>query len=113
VSHGKRIAIETRDTGAPPPKTNWRRAKAFVLVPGFWLERLETTRSAATIKLALRILHLNWKSKGQSITLSNVVVASVCYRRAKWRALRELEQLGLIRVEAKARNSPRILVLEQ
>ena len=69
-------------------------------MPGTWIERLATARYIASYRLALHILYRHWKGGGEPFTLSNGMVAMEGVgRRAKWRALQELEQLGLITVE--------------
>jgi hypothetical protein len=110
IRHGKRIAVETLEIPGMKPKPRRRRSDAFVMVPWAWVERLERTRNATTMKIAHRLLHLDWKSQGQPAALSNIAVARFVGRRGKWRALRELERLGLIRVERRTGSSPKIVV---
>jgi hypothetical protein len=84
----------------------------FVMVPGWWVGRLKTPRNLATYPLALQLLHLAWKSGSPSIDLSNErLVGSAVSRWAKWRALAELEELGLVTVERRRRKSPRVGVI--
>jgi hypothetical protein len=79
----------------------------FVQVPGFWVDRLKKPRCAATYPLALQLLRLAWRTGGSSIELSNerLTVQGV-NRWGKWRALAELEKLGLVIVERRRRKSP-------
>ena len=109
IRRGKRIAVKTLEI--PTRTARRKRSDAFVMVPWGWVERLEGTRNATAIKIAHRLLHLDWKNKGQPIALSNVAVSRFSDRRAKWRALRELERLCLIRVERRTGSSPKIIVL--
>jgi hypothetical protein len=111
LRQGRLIEVETLFDPAWLDKPKRKRADAFVMVPLVWAERLETTRNATTIKVALRLLYLVWKNKGQPIALSNMAVARFADRRRKWRALRELERLGLIKVERRAGSSPMIVVV--
>lgn len=95
-----------------PPKRAKRRRQQFIMVPWAWHERLAQAHSTASYTVALHLLHLNWKSGGQPVLLSNAALAGLgVERRAKWRAIRELEEIGLIRVETRPRKSPAITVL--
>ena len=81
------------------------------MVPWSWVERLAKARFTATYRVALHILYRHWKGGGESFTLSNGAVAMEGVgRRAKWRALGELERLGLITVERRPRRTPLIAV---
>ena len=96
----------------PRRSQNWRQQ--FVQVPGVWVERLAKARHIATYRIALHVLYRHWKTSGEPFTLSNGMVAMEGVgRRAKWRALQEMEQLGLITIERRKRKTPRITVLVQ
>jgi hypothetical protein len=91
------------------PRKIRKRREHFVKVPWTWVERLVKARYTATYRVALHVLYRHWKGSGKPFTLSNGMVAMEgVERRAKWRALRELEQLGLITIERRKRKSPRI-----
>jgi hypothetical protein len=61
--------------------------------------------------VALHLLYRHWKNGGQSFLLGNRALEKEAVSRfAKWRALDELEQLGLISIERRLRRSPRITV---
>ena len=86
--------------------------RPFVKVPSVWVERLREARYVATYRVALHLLHQHWKSHGRPLTLSNgALEREGVTRRAKWRALRELEALRLIMVERRPRQSPRVVLL--
>jgi hypothetical protein len=87
-------------------KTRKRRER-FVMVPWAWIERLARARYIATYRVAHHVLYRHWEGGGEPFTLSNGAMEGV-ERRAKWRALRELEQLGLITIERRKRKTPRI-----
>ena len=77
-----------------------------------WREQLTKARYIATYRAALHILMRNWESGGKPFTLSNGALALEGVKRsAKWRALQDLEQLGLITIERRKRKSPRITAL--
>ena len=87
------------------------RRQPFVMVPWTWIERLAETSSANAYRVALHLLHRHWKNNGQPFLLANGVLAAAGVTRfAKWRALAELERLGLISVERRTRRTPRITV---
>jgi hypothetical protein len=86
-----------------------RRREQFVMVPWTWVERLARARFTATYRVALHALHEHWRNGGKPFTLSNSAVKGV-ERRAKWRALRELEQFGLVTIERRKRKTPLIAV---
>jgi hypothetical protein len=91
-----------------------KRHERFVMVPWAWVERLARARFTATYRVALHILYRHWEGGGEPFTLSNGAVAmGGVGRRAKWRALRELEQFGLITIERRKRKTPLIAVTVQ
>jgi DNA-binding FadR family transcriptional regulator len=81
-------------------------------VPGPWVELLVSARHISTYRVALYLLHRNWKEGGRSSPLANGVVEEYgVSRRQKWEALRELERLGLVQVERRPRKSPLVTVI--
>ena len=89
---------------------NWRRD--FVRVPWSWIDRLTAASRGSTYRLALLLLYEHWRGGAQPIKVSNVKVAGDGLSRgSKARALRELERLGLVRVERRSRKSPWVTVL--
>jgi hypothetical protein len=84
----------------------------FVRVPCWWIERLaKSTRYRVTFLVALHLLYQHWKLRGQPIKLANgVLKMEGVSRGTKWRALRELEQAGLISIERRLRKSPVVTV---
>jgi hypothetical protein len=82
----------------------------YVKLPLIWIERLKDA-NATTCHLAHHLLLLRWKawSKSAAILLPNDgLKEDGINRRAKWRALRDLEQRGLITIECQAKRSPLI-----
>jgi hypothetical protein len=99
---GRAIEIETLDRpGVLRPK--WERR--HVQVPWFWVEQLRKVRLPSTHDVANVILYEYWRRGRRAFPLSNKKV-SWTSRRTKWRALAELEALGLIAIERKPRQSP-------
>ena len=88
-----------------------KRREHFVTVPWAWVERLANA-SGKTWLMAAWLLYRHWKDKGAPIKLANGMLRiDGISRRTKWRALNELESLGLIAVERRDSRSPVIRVL--
>jgi hypothetical protein len=88
-----------------------RHRQQFTKFPDSWSRRLRSARGV-TYRVALFILRQYWKSNGRSVRLSNTALAREGVgRHSKWRALHELEEAGLIRVEKRPRKSPLATVL--
>ena len=77
-----------------------RSGREFTIVPRSWSDRLKGARHVNTYKLAVYLLYQYWRA-GKPIALTNVALAStgVPNPRSKWRALCDLERLGLVEVE--------------
>jgi hypothetical protein len=91
-----------------------KRRQHFVKVPWTWVERLSDTRRLSTYRVAMHVLYIHWKRGGQPFPLSNgMLMMEGITRWSKWDALKELERLGLVRVERRRRKSPLITVIIQ
>jgi len=94
------------------PKKIQKRQQHFIKVPWFWFEKLQKVKSAQTYRLALLLLYLHWRGSGGPVKLANgTPKAEGISRQSKWRALVELEQLGLIVIERRSRRSPVVRLL--
>jgi hypothetical protein len=83
----------------------------FTKFPDSWADRLRSARGV-TYRAALFILRQHWKTSGQPVRLSNTALAAEGVgRNSKWRALRELEEARLIRVEKRPRRSPVAIII--
>jgi hypothetical protein len=103
------LRLKPTEVARPGRPKKWRRF--YVQVPWPWVERLQSARRVSTWRLALLLLYESWRSGGQPIVLSNsLAVAEGVSRRSKWRALEELETLGLIQVQRRRRQSPRLIL---
>jgi hypothetical protein len=91
-----------------PNRKRWQRR--YVAIPWAWVTALQTTQRACTYKLAIALLYESWKrGGGQPVVISNAFAArGGVGKRAKWRALSELERRGLVRVERGAGRAPRV-----
>jgi hypothetical protein len=96
----------------PVSKRRPGRKGEFVVVPLEWMHRLAGARYKATTTLALHLLHRAFKERHHTIKVANGLLAlKGVSRRQKWRALLELESMGLIKVEHRGRRSPGITLL--
>jgi len=94
----------------PGKRKKWQRH--FVNVPWEWVRRPQGTKHAGSVyPLAHLLLYEDWHAGGRPIVLSNALAAEVGLSRpSKWRALNELEELGLVQVKRQARKAPRVTV---
>jgi hypothetical protein len=89
-----------------------RHRQQFVKVTWAWIEHLKGARLPATHMVGYLILYQHWKTGGQPVPVSTVALRALGVSRwAKWRALKELEQLGMVRVQKHPRRAPRATVL--
>jgi hypothetical protein len=113
-SHGKWIEVGYLDD---PPKGKARRPKRkpfkidWVKLPNNWIERLERVRRLGTFKLAHRILREDYKRQciGGEIVLSTTTTGMS--RCARYHAVRELVELGLIRTQQEGSGAVRVTEL--
>lgn len=97
--------LKPKTAGRSKPGKKWQRQ--FVRVPWLWIDRLKASNRGSTYRLALLLLYEHWRTGGRPVRLSNVMLAGDgVARRSKWRALRELEKLGLVKVERRPRKAP-------
>jgi hypothetical protein len=123
------VAVETESTEAPfKPRRARRKPRPeprsqvdfpFKCLPDLWIEKLQGARSVATWKLAAHLLELDWKQyrkpflEGEPIVLPNGwLKASNLSRRDKVRSLRELRDLGMVRVQFRPRKSPLVTLIK-
>jgi hypothetical protein len=103
------LRVNSERVRQPARPKKWRRQ--FIRVPWQWVERLQETRRVSTYRLALLLLYEHWRTGGRPILLSNIGLADEGVgRRSKWRALAELEQVGLIELKRRRRHAPRAIV---
>ena len=98
----------------PQPATQRSAAASpkFLAVPTVWVQRLYGARGAATFKVVMHLLSKEYETHRQTVRLANVALMSIGITPyQKWRALAELERLGLVRVERRPRKSPMVTLL--
>jgi hypothetical protein len=92
---------------AAVPRKIQKRRKHFIMVPVHWYERLQDAHGRTTWQLALFLLYQHWKQTGKPIKLPNGMLKYDGINRAsKWRALKDLERLGLISIQRRLKRSP-------
>lgn len=90
-------------------RSKWRRQ--WVRVPWGWVERLRPVKRGTTYQLAFLLLYEHWRNGGRLTVLSNILAREVgLSRQVKWRALVELERRGLVKVERRQRQAPRLIL---
>jgi hypothetical protein len=87
-----------------------RQREQFIRVPMAWAGRLSGARYTATLKVALHLLDRAFRTRRSTVLLANAGLVGVT-RWQKWRAIEELETMGLIKVEHRPRRSPEITLL--
>jgi hypothetical protein len=108
TAHGKRMVVETLEPETPARKKRKPFKVEWVKLPTSWVERLEQCKRAATYKLAIRTLCEAFKRRqlGGEIILSAEVTRMP--RQTRYRATRELVELGLIEVEQRGKRAVRV-----
>lgn len=99
---------------SPSPKIvgKLRQNKRFVMIPIEWSDRLDAARCIATEKVARHLLIQSFRDHTKTVRLANDMLESKGITpKQKWRALKELEALGLISIEHRPRKSPKITLL--
>jgi hypothetical protein len=95
-----------QERSATVPRKIQQRRQQFVKVPWTWIEKLEGA-SGQTYHVAHYLLHLHWQQKGGPVKLANGMLRiDGVSRQSKWRALRDLEQRGLVTVKCRPNRSP-------
>jgi hypothetical protein len=110
----EKLATINRATAAKAEQRHPKQhpSKGFTIVPDNWEIKLRGCTHKATYPVAVFLLRQHWKTKDRPIKVPNTALADRGVDRyAKWRALQELEELGLIRVERRSNKSPIVIVL--
>jgi hypothetical protein len=106
--HGKRIAVDTLNTGTPT-RTRKPFVVRFVKLPDYWIQQLQKSNSPGTFKLAHSILKEVFRRQyvdGEILLSTEVTKLS---RKVRWRAVKELVKLGLIEIEQNGNRATRII----
>ena len=90
-----------------------RRRREFAQITREQVDRLTKATNIATSKVFHFLLLIDWRSPGTPILLANGGLEQVgITRQAKYRALSELERLGLVELRNRGRKSPEVVVLK-
>jgi hypothetical protein len=104
LSHGRRIAVEELKVGGIKSKP--KSTEHFVKVPLRWAEQASHATHTLKAFVWIWLLHLAWKAKSNTFPLPNgQLSAHGVHRNTKDRVLRELEKVGLIKVERRPRKT--------
>jgi hypothetical protein len=110
----KALRIDPAKFAAPPiPAKIRKRRQLFAMVPMWWYEKLANPMPTCrcTCLVAWYVLHLHWKGERKPFKLANGMLAyDGISPDSKLRAIKELEQRGLITVEWRLKKSPIIHV---
>jgi hypothetical protein len=108
VRRGRRIAVETLETGTKPR----RKTDLWVKVPLRWAEQAARATGTPKAFVWIWLLHLAWKAKSNTFPLPNKQLRDRgVHRNTKGRALRELEAAGLIQVARTSRKTSAVTLL--
>jgi hypothetical protein len=95
-----------------PNDTRPTRRDPFVLYPVEVIYRMGEAKHIGTVRLYPLLLHLSWKADHLPFKLPNEGLKRLrISRERKGPVLRELEEMGLIRVKRETRKAPLITVL--
>jgi hypothetical protein len=120
MAHGKRIAVETLDTGTKPSKARQREAEAFVMVPLRRMMEVSGLVSKVSVVVWLVLVRLEWLARKNkrdaaehpSFACPNGLMARCgISRMAKLRSLDELEAEGFIAVQRRGHRGAPIVTL--
>ena len=104
-AHGRRIEVETFDTGTAPRKH--RKEDLFAKVPLGWAAEAAKATKAPEILVFVDLLYRAWKEKGKSFMMPNGwLKKNGVDRRVKYRVLRNLEAAKLIKVDWQTGKNP-------
>ena len=109
---GRRIEVVERQVpGAPATKAKrCSREEPFAKVPLWCAEEVAKASKSPAIIVFTRLLYLSWKTKSQTVALSN---DGGIDRKGKDRVLRNLEAAGWVRVKRHSGRSPRVTILRK
>ena len=90
------------------PRKVQKRREQFVQMPLYWIEILAKAKaSGLTFAVAAYVMHQYWKHHNRPFKLANGMLKyDGISRQTKWRALSQMEKLGLIRIDRQSGKSP-------
>lgn len=109
MRHGRRIEVVTFEAATNSSKKRKPFTAQWVKFPRRWFVSLQRSKSASTYQLALAIQFEVFKRHGGEIILSSTVTRMP--RSTKMRAVRELVELGLIKIKQRGNQAVRVSIL--
>ena len=107
-----RFAPPSEMVGTTKPKREAKRLVGFIRMPWGWANALTSNDVGAKVwVVSCHILYEVWREKGRPIKLPNGMLERAGVSPdTKVRALRKLEQLGLVSIEWRPRKSPIVTI---
>ena len=113
IRHGRKIEVETVDTGIGPSKTRRREADLFAKVTRRWMGTAAQATRCPRAFILIWLWHMAWRTRSTSFPLSNVALARYgISREVKRRTLVALEAAGLILVERRKNQAPTVTLID-
>jgi hypothetical protein len=109
---GRKIDVETIDTGIGPSKTRRREADLFAKAPLQWMGTAAQATRCPQAFILIWLWHMAWWTRSTSFPLSNIALARYgISREVKRRTLVALEAAGLILVEWRKNQAPTVTLI--
>ena len=110
MAHGRRIAVETLNTGASRQRK--KKVEPFVKVPLWWIEETAKLTKSPTTLVLMELLRLHWKTKSSTFPLPNGRLQRLGVSRdVKRRVLHDLERARFIVVKRSNRKTPLVTLV--
>jgi len=109
--HGKKIEVETLDTGTAT-KIRRQRPETFAVVQLQWAAKASAALNSPRTMLLVWLTYQAWRTKSTTFAVPNKALADYgVSRKVKFLALRQLEAAGLIKVKRRPRRHPVVTLL--
>jgi hypothetical protein len=110
---GRRIAVETLDTGVPPTKVRRRQPDTFAAVRLQWAAKASIATNTGKAMVWVWLTYKAWQTKHSTFVVPNSggLAEYGITSKVKLAALRQLEAAGLIAVKWRSRKSPIVTLL--
>jgi hypothetical protein len=113
IRGGRRIEVETVNTGVTISNTRRLEHKVFAMVPLKWGAKAATATKTTKAMVWIMLLHAAWEANNASFSFPNGRLKRAGVNRyTKYRALKELQAGGLITVEQNRGKAPTVTILE-
>ena len=110
---GRKIEVETINTGIGPSKARRREADLFAKVPLQWVGMAAKANRCPRAFILIWLWHMAWRTRSKSFPLSNVTLARYgISREEKRRTLVALEAAGLILVQRRKNQAPTVTLID-